>query len=126
MPQAEYVGISQITGPFILLENIGRAAFYGELVDVRVPGGKIRRGRVVSLSEKATLIQVFSGTDNLVPNDTRVRLLGRALQVQLAPSILGRTFNGFGEPADGCGPVFGGKRIDAIYDHFSVKHSFFI
>jgi V/A-type H+-transporting ATPase subunit B len=113
MPQAEYVGISQITGPFILLENAGSDAFFGELVDVRTPGGKVRRGRIVSLSEKATLVQVFSGTDGLSPNDTRVRLLGKTLQVQLAPSIIGRTFNGLGEPADGCGAVFGGKRADS-------------
>jgi V/A-type H+-transporting ATPase subunit B len=112
MPQAEYVGISQVTGPFILLEHIGSEAFYGELVDVRAPGGKPRRGRIVSLSERATLVQVFAGTDGLVPDKTRVRLSGRPLQVQLAPSIIGRTFNGLGEPADGCGPVFGGKRVD--------------
>ncbi|MDR3279155.1 MAG: V-type ATP synthase subunit B [Synergistaceae bacterium] len=113
MPQSEYVGISQVTGPFILLEDAGSDAFFGELVDVRVPGGVTRRGRIVSLSEGATLVQVFSGTDGLIPNDTRVRLLGRTLQVQLAPSIIGRTFNGLGEPADGCGPVFGGRRADA-------------
>ena len=112
MPHAEYVGVSQVSGPFILLENIGREAFFGELVDVRTPGEKIRRGRIVSLSEKAALIQVFSGTDNLVPDSARVRLLGRALELQLAPTILGRTFNGLGEPADGCGPVFGGKRAN--------------
>jgi V/A-type H+-transporting ATPase subunit B len=113
MPQAEYVGISQVNGPFIMVENAGGDAFFGELVDVRVPGGRTRRGRIVSLSEKATLVQVFSGTDNLVPDETRVRFLGRALQVQLAPNIIGRTFNGIGEPIDGCGPVFGGKRADA-------------
>ncbi|MDR1966193.1 MAG: V-type ATP synthase subunit B, partial [Synergistaceae bacterium] len=114
MPQAEYIGVSQVTGPFILLENAaGSDSFYGELVDVRIPGGKARRGRIVSLSQKATLVQVFSGTDSLIPNDTRVRLLGRTLEVQLSPSIIGRTFNGLGEPVDGCGPVFGGKRADA-------------
>ena len=112
MPQAEYIGISQVTGPFIPLENMGRDAFYGELTDVRTPGGKVRRGRIVSLSEKAALVQVFSGTDGLVPENTRVRLLGRPLQVQLAPSIIGRAFNGLGEPIDGCGPVFGGRRAD--------------
>ena len=63
MPQSEYIGVDQVNGPFVLMENVGKGAFYGELVDVRVPGGKVRRGRVVSLSEKATLVQVFSGTD---------------------------------------------------------------
>jgi V/A-type H+-transporting ATPase subunit B len=105
--------VTQVNGPFILLENAGSDAFFGELVDVRVPGGKIRKGRVVSLSENATLVQVFAGTDNLIPNETRVRFLGKTLEVQLSPTIMGRTFNGLGEPVDGCGPVFGGKRADS-------------
>jgi V/A-type H+-transporting ATPase subunit B len=112
MPLSEYIGISEVNGPFILLESTPDA-FFGELVDVCVPSGKIRRGRVVSLSDKTTLVQVFGGTDSIVPSDTRVRFLDRALEVQLAPNIVGRTFNGLGEPTDGCGPVFGGRRVDA-------------
>ncbi len=111
MPQAEYIGVKQINGPFILVEN-PKDASYGELVDVRATDGKMRRGRVVQLGEKAALVQVFSGTDVLVPSSTRVRFLGKPLEVHLAPTIVGRTFTGLGEPADGCGPVFGGKRVD--------------
>lgn len=111
MTRAEYIGVRQINGPFILVEGPKDAA-YGELVDVRGPDGRTRRGRVVQISEKAALVQVFSGTSVLVPNTTRVRFLGRPLEVHLAPSIMGRSFNGLGEPADGCGPVFGGKRVD--------------
>ena len=111
MPKAEYIGVKQINGPFILVENPSDAA-YGELVDVRGRDGLPRRGRVVQISERAALVQVFAGTSELIPSDTRVRFLGRPLEVRLAPSIIGRTFNGLGEPADGCGPVFGGKRAD--------------
>ena len=112
MAQAEYIGIKQINGPFILVEDTNDV-FYGELVEVKVANGETRRGRVVSLSEKATLVQVFSGTDDLVPNSTRVRFLQKPLEVTLAPTIIGRTFNGLGEPIDGCGPVFGGKKVNA-------------
>jgi V/A-type H+-transporting ATPase subunit B len=111
MPQSEYIGITQINGPFVLLDETPDA-FFGELVDVSVPGGKARRGRVVSLSDKATLVQVFAGTDDLIPSETKVRFLNKTLEVQLAPNIMGRTFNGLGEPADGCGPVYGGRRVD--------------
>ena len=113
MAQTEYIGIAQVNGPFILVENAGNDAFYGELVDVRVPGGEVRRGRITSLSDKAILVQVFSGTDGLTPSGTRVRFLGKTLEVHLSPSIVGRTFNGLGEPIDGCGPVFGGKKVDS-------------
>ena len=106
MPVAEYIGLKAINGPFVLVENV-KGAGYGEIVDVVGPNGTARKGRVVVLDERATLIQVFSGTEDLIPENTRVRFLGRELTMTLAPSILGRTFNGLGEPRDGCGPVFG-------------------
>ena len=82
MPQAEYIGVKDIEGPFI------------------------------SLSEKATLVQVFTGTGDLVPNTTKVRFLGKPLEVHLSKYMLGRTFNGLGEPRDGCGEIYGGKRVN--------------
>ena len=85
---------------------------YGELVDIRDANGRIRHGQVKSLSEKATLVQVFTGTGDLVPNTTKVRFLGKPLEVHLSKYMLGRTFNGLGEPRDGCGEIYGGKRVN--------------
>lgn len=111
MALTEYVGLRQINGPFVLVEGVLGAGF-GELVDVVAPDGALRRGRVVALDERTALVQVFSGTGDLVPDSTRTRFLGRPLEASLAPSILGRTFSGLGEPRDGCGPVYGGVRRD--------------
>ena len=111
MPQAEYIGVKDIEGPFILIENVTGVG-YGELVDIRDASGKIRHGQVKSLSEKATLVQVFTGTGDLVPNTTKVRFLGKPLEVHLSKYMLGRTFNGLGEPRDGCGEIYGGKRVN--------------
>ena len=112
MPQAEYIGVKDIEGPFILIENVTGVG-YGELVDIRDANGRIRHGQVKSLSEKATLVQVFTGTGDLVPNTTKVRFLGKPLEVHLSKYMLGRTFNGLGEPRDGCGEIYGGKRVNA-------------
>lgn len=109
MPFTEYVGVNRINGPFLLLSGIPGAG-YDEIVDVIPSDGKVRRGRVVLVDEKSTLVQVFSGTEGLVPSSTAVRFLGRELEISLSPSLLGRTFNGLGEPRDGCGPVLGGIR----------------
>ncbi len=106
MAIAEYIGLETINGPFVLVEGV-QGAGYGELTDVIGPDGKVRKGRVVVLDEKATLVQVFSGTGDLVPESTRVRFLGKELSMTLDPAILGRTFTGLGEPRDGCGPVYG-------------------
>lgn len=111
MPQAEYIGVKDIEGPFILIENVTGVG-YGELVDIRDASGKVRHGQVKSLSEKATLVQVFTGTGDLIPNTTKVRFLGKPLEVHLSKYMLGRTFNGLGEPRDGCGEIYGGKRVN--------------
>lgn len=107
MALTEYIGLEEITGPFILLGGISEVG-YDEMVDVVDQKGNLRKGRVVLVDEKSTLVQVFSGTNDLIPSSTRVRFLEKGLEVSLSPSILGRTFNGLGEPMDGCGRIFGG------------------
>lgn len=109
MALGEYIGVRQIYGPFILLDASSGVG-YGELVDVKAPDGSVRRGRVILLQGDAALVQVFSGTSDLIPTSTRVRFLDRFLEMPVAPSIIGRTFTGLGEPRDGCGPVYGGER----------------
>lgn len=111
MAQPVYIGVKDINGPFILVENVSGVG-YGELVDIKDSQGNIRHGQVKSLSEKATLVQVFSGTGDLVPNTTKVRFLGRPLEIHLSKQMLGRTFNGLGEPKDGCGEIYGGKKVN--------------
>lgn len=111
MTNTEYVGIQEVNGPFILIEGV-RDVSYGELVDIRDTRGHLRRGRAILVSEKATLVQVFSGTRDLVPASTRVRFLGHSLEFDTSPQILGRIFTGLGEPRDGCGPVYGGKPLN--------------
>jgi len=108
MINAEYVGVREVTGPFVIVEG-ARDVSYGEVVQVRDTTGSLRRGRVVVVNEDACVIQVFSGTQDLVPADTRVRFLGKFLEFGVSPQILGRVFNGLGEPRDGCGPVYGGS-----------------
>lgn len=109
--QPEYIGVKDIEGPFILVENVTGVG-YGELVEIFDSKGMRRHGQVKSLSEKATLVQVFSGTEDLVPNTTKVKFLAKPLEVHLSKYMLGRTFNGLGEPRDGCGDIYGGKRVN--------------
>ena len=82
---------------------------YDELVEIEAPGGSRRQGKVVLVGENATLVQVFSGTEGLAPSDTRLRFSGIPLEISVAPSMIGRTFDGLGRPLDGCGTVLGGE-----------------
>lgn len=111
MAQPEYIGVKNIDGPFVLVEHVSGVG-YGDLVEIKDSKGKIRLGQVRILSEKATLVQVFTGTENLVPNTTKLRFLGHPLQVNLSKNMLGRTFNGLGQPRDEFGELFGGKKLN--------------
>lgn len=100
----EYLGLSQANGPLVILEGV-RDAAYDEIVEISVEGGSPKTGRIVEISENRAVIQVFQGTDHLSLHNTRTRLTGRPMEIGLSPKMLGRTFNGMGQPADGLGPV---------------------
>lgn len=111
MLKTEYVGVKNIDGPFVLVENVSGAGC-GELAEIIDSDGKLRHGQVKSVGKTAVLVQVFSGTGRLIPETTAVRFLGRPLEVTLSENMLGRTFNGLGEPRDGLGTIYGGKKAD--------------
>ena len=110
MPLKEYMGLSQINGPLIFVENVGNVG-YNEVVEVNFRQEK-RIGQVVQISDKFAVIQVFQGTEGLNINETRVKFLGKTLQVKVSEEILGRIFNGIGEPIDGGVDIINGVYQD--------------
>ncbi len=106
-----YLGLSEVSGPLIVVEG-ARDVGYGELAEVTGPDGRPRRGVVLEVGERFTVVQVFQGTSGLSASDTKVRFLGRPLQVRVSEEMLGRTFNGVGEPIDGGPPPLGGEVRD--------------
>ena len=105
MALTEYAGIDKINGPIIMLKGTPGIG-YDEVVEVMTEGGEPRLGRAIMVSEDAVMVQVFAGTEGLVPATSRARFLGHPLEIALSPSILGRTFDGLGRPLDGSGPVY--------------------
>ena len=85
----EYVGVSRISGPIIIVENV-RGIGYDELVEIITPSGETRLGKVLEVSRKAAVIQVFEGTTGLSPSETRVRFLGKPLEIPVSTDMLGR------------------------------------
>jgi V/A-type H+-transporting ATPase subunit B len=106
----EYMQLDRIEGPLIVLSGISSAA-YDEIVEIKTSSG-IKHGKVVQLFKDKAVIQVFETTSGLSVKDTSVKFTGRPLQTSLSGDILGRVFNGIGEPIDGGGKIFGGKKMD--------------
>ena len=96
----EYVGVSRISGPIIIVEGVKDVGF-DELVEVVTPAGEVRRGRVLDVGRGRAVVQVFEGTAGLSPSETRVRFLGEPLRVPVSTDMLGRVMNSLGEPIDG-------------------------
>ena len=100
----EYLGLSEINGPLVVLEGVQDAAF-DEIVEFKVDDGTKKIGRIVEIYEDKAVIQVFEGTENMSLLNTHTKLTGHPMEVELSPDILGRTFNGIGKPIDDLGPV---------------------
>lgn len=100
----EYLGLSSINGPLIALESV-QDAFYDEIVDFVVNGKEHKMGRIVEVYKDKAIIQVFEGTENMSLNNTHTRLTGHPMEIGLSEEMLGRTFNGIGEPIDDLGPI---------------------
>jgi V/A-type H+-transporting ATPase subunit B len=107
----EYTTIREIAGPLILLDRVDHAT-YEELVEIELPGGELRRGKVLEIDRDRVLIQLFEGTRGVDTARTRVRFLGRGLELAVSPDVLGRIFNGLGQPIDDGPRIIPEKRLD--------------
>lgn len=100
----EYLGLSEINGPLIVLEGVKNPS-YEEIVELNIDGKKKKLGRIVEAYEDKAVIQVFGGTDEMSLTNTHTKLTGHPMEIGLSEDILGRTFNGLGQPIDGLGDI---------------------
>ncbi len=96
----EVLGVSRIEGPILIVEGAANVS-YDEVVEIRDSLGRIRRGRVLEVGEKMAVIQVFAGSTGLSIDGTSVRFLGDTLRIPVTEEMLGRVFDGLGNPVDG-------------------------
>lgn len=100
----EYLGLSNINGPFVVLEGV-QEAFFDEIVEFVIEGNIKKMGRIVELDGDRAVIQVFEGTDDMSLRNTHTKLTGHPMEVPVSEDMLGRTFNGVGVPIDGLGSI---------------------
>ena len=78
---------------------------YEEMVEFTINGTERKMGRIIAAYEDKALIQVFEGTEGMSLKNTRTHLTGHPMEIALSDEILGRTFDGVGNPIDGLGPI---------------------
>lgn len=107
MKEKEYRMASAARGALLFLKGVPDVAL-GDRVVVRDHRGVKRNAQVIRTSRDVVLVQVFEGTDDLDLNRTWVRFLEEPFELPLAPDILGRIFDGIGQPRDGRPPIISG------------------
>jgi V/A-type H+/Na+-transporting ATPase subunit B len=107
----EYLMLDKIQGPLVVLSNVDGAA-YDEIVDILVDGKRKKRGKVVQIYKNKVIVQVFETTTGMSVDNTSVHFRGEALKIPLSKDVLGREFNGIGEPRDKGGEVYSSKKYD--------------
>ena len=98
-PGKEYIGVSRIDGPLVFIEKTHPVG-YRELVECVDRTGALRLGMVLDTSDEAVVVQVFEGTQGMDLPETRLRFRGKPLELGVSRGMLGRVFNGMGDPID--------------------------
>ncbi len=107
----EYKTINQIAGPLVFVSDVSGVA-YNEIVEIMLPDGERRKGQVLDVSENVAIIQVFGQTTGINTKDTSVRFLGETMRIGLSTEMLGRAFNGLGEPRDKGPKIIPKEKVD--------------
>ncbi|MEM1981738.1 MAG: V-type ATP synthase subunit B, partial [Candidatus Hadarchaeales archaeon] len=96
----EYLSIKEVSGPLLVVEGV-RGVAYGEVVEIITPTGERRRGQVLDARENLAVVQVYEGTGGIDTSKTKVRFTGETVKFGVGMDLVGRIFNGRGEPIDG-------------------------
>jgi V/A-type H+/Na+-transporting ATPase subunit B len=115
MKGLEHRGLAHAEGPIVIARAIETAGF-GELAAIYGRDGGRRVGRVVDTSDDAIAIQLFASNAGLSLDDTKVELLGSPLALRVGPDLLGRVFDGLGQPSDGYPEILSSDRRDVNGD----------
>ena len=107
----EYFTVKSIAGPLFYVEKTQNVS-YSEIASVRLPSGEERLGQVLEVNEDVVLLQLFAGTSGANLNNSRVKFLGKGLEIPVSKDIQGRIFDGLGNPIDGAPAVIPDKRLD--------------
>lgn len=107
----EYLGLSEINGPLIVLEGVENA-FFDEIVEFTVEGNEKKIGRIIEIYEDKAIIQVFEGTEEMSLQNTHTKLTGHPMEIALSEEVEGRIFNGMGQPIDGLGAIHSEDKRD--------------
>ncbi len=107
----EYRSIVEVAGPLMLVQDV-EGVSYNELGEIELANGEIRRCKVLEVDGSNAVVQLFESAVGLNLSNSKVRFLGRGLELAVSMDMLGRVFDGLGKPIDGGPEIIPDKRLD--------------
>lgn len=110
MPK-EYRTIQEVAGPLMLVKGVENVT-YDELGEIELGTGEVRRCRVLEIDGSNALVQLFENSAGINLSNSKVRFLGRTMELGVSGDMLSRVFDGMGRPIDGGPEIIPERRID--------------
>ena len=107
----EYKTIRQVANPLMVVEGVEGVTF-DELVEIELPSGEKRRGKVLEVNGSKAVVQLFELAQGINLANSKVRFLGHPLELAVSEDMLGRVFNGMGQPIDGGPDILAEAHLD--------------
>ncbi len=110
MPK-EYRTIEEVAGPLMLVRGVEDVR-YNDLGEIELANGEKRRCKVLEIDGGNALVQLFENSAGINLSNSKVRFLGRSMQLGVSADMLSRVFDGLGNPIDGGPEILPEKRLD--------------
>lgn len=107
----EYKTIREVVGPLMIVDGV-EGVKYNELVDIVCADGEVRSGKVLEINRDRAVVQLFASSQGLQISTSKARFLGHSQELAVSRDMLGRVFDGMGNPRDGGAPVLPEKKLD--------------
>jgi len=98
-PRIDYRTIVGVEGPLVIMDNVKFPTF-GEIVNVNLANGTVRKGQILEVNKKKAVVQVFEGTSEVDTKNCHIEFTGETLKMPMSDDVMGRIFNGSGKPLD--------------------------
>lgn len=110
MPK-EYRTIQEVAGPLMLVKGVSGVS-YNDLGEIELTSGEVRRCKVLEINGEDALVQLFDSAAGINLSNSKVRFLGKSMELGVSTDMLSRVFDGMGKPIDGGPEILPVKRMD--------------
>ena len=107
----EYRTIYEVVSPLMVVDQV-EGVTYDELCEIRLPNGEVRHGKVLEVNGERAVVQLYESAAGINLRDSKVRFLGHPLELAVSEDMLGRVFNGMGQPIDGGPEILAEDHLD--------------